>query len=78
MFGLIKYGDREPDAREEEGAAEGEDDMERVVGAVEKTVGSEDEEGVVRGPFPVVDCLSKSEPAEGKMLCRSASPWPGV
>lgn len=78
MLGFIRYGGREPDAREEEGAAEGEDDMGMVVEGEEKTVGREDEEGVGRCPFPVADCLSRSEPAEGKMLCRSASACPGV
>lgn len=78
MLGFIKYGGREPDAREEEGAAVGEDDIGMVVEAEEKTVGREDEEGVERCPFPVADCLSRSEPAEGNMAWRSASVCPGV
>lgn len=76
MFGFIRYGGREPDAREEEGAAVDEDDTGLVVEADEKTVGSDDEEGVGMCPFPVTECLSKSEPAEGKMLCRSARACP--
>lgn len=70
MLGFIKYGGREPDAREEEVAAEGVDDMGMVV--------VEAEEGVGRCPFPVADCLSRSEPAEGNMVCRSARVCPGV
>lgn len=73
MLGFIRYGGREADAREEEDAAEGEDDIGMEVEAEEKTLGREDEEGVGRCPFPVADCLSRSEPAEGKMPCRSAS-----
>lgn len=42
----------------------------------EKTAGRDDEEGVGMCPFPVTECLSKSEPAEGKMLCRSARAGP--
>lgn len=79
MLGFIRYGGREPDAKEEEGAAEGEDDIGMVVEAEEKTVGREDEEGVGgRCPFPVADCLRRSEPAEGNMVCRSASVCPCV
>lgn len=78
MLGFIKYGGREPDAREEEVAAEGVDDIGMVVEAEEKTVGREDEEGVGRCPFPVADCLRRSEPADGNMVCRSASVCPGV
>lgn len=78
MLGFIKYGGREPDAREEEAAAEGGDDIGMVVEAEEKTVDREDEDGVGRCPFPVADCLSMSEPAEGNMVCRSASVCPGV
>lgn len=77
-MGFIKYGGREPDASEEEGAADDGEDMGIVVEAEEKTVGREDEEGLGRCPFPVADCLSKSEPAEGNMVCRSASVCPGV
>lgn len=78
MLGFIKYGGREPDAREEEVAAEGEEDIGMVVEAEEKTVDREEEEGVARCPFPVADCLSRSEPAEGNMVCSSASVCPGV
>lgn len=74
MLGFIKYGGRESDAREEEVAAEGVD-IGMVVEAEEKPV---DEEGVGRCPFPVADCLSRSEPAEGNMVCRSARVCPGV
>lgn len=77
-MGFIKYGGREPCAREEEVAAEGVDDIGIVVEAEEKTVDREDEEGIGRCPFPVADCLSRSEPAEGNMVCRSASVCPGV
>lgn len=53
-----------------------------VVEAEEKTVGREEEveaaAALGRCPFPVADCLSRSEPAEGKTLCRSASACPGV
>ncbi len=78
MLGFIKYGGKEPDTREEEGAAEGEDDIGMVVEAEEKAVGREDEEGVGWCPFPVADCLSRSGPAEGNMFCRSASACPCV
>lgn len=80
MLVLSRYGGREEEAEEDEedeeqGAADSEGDMEKVVGgAVEKPAGSEDEDGVLRAPFLVADCLSRSEPAEEKMLCRSASP----
>lgn len=69
MLGFIRYGGKDPDVKEEEGAAEDEDDMGMVVEAEEKTVGREEEEGVERCPFPV---------AEGNMVCRSASVCPGV
>lgn len=78
MLGFIKYGGREPDPREEEVAADGDDDMGIVLEAEEKTVEREEEEELGRCPFPVVDCLSRSEPAEGNMVCKSASVCPGV
>lgn len=78
MLGFIKYGGREPDGREEEVAAEGADDIGLVVEAEEKAVDRADEDEVGRWPFPVVGCLSRSVPAEGNMVCRSASVCPGV
>lgn len=75
-MGFIRYGGREPDAREEEGAAVDEGDMGLVVEAEEKTAGRDEEDGVGTCPFPVTECLSKSEPAEEKMLCRSARACP--
>lgn len=77
-MGFIKNGGIAPDAREAEVAAEAVDDRGMVVEAEEKTVDNEDEEGVGRCPFPVADCLSRSEPAEENMVCRSASVCPGV
>lgn len=76
MLGFIRYGGREPDAREDEGAAVDEDDIGLVVEADENVVGRDDEEGVGMCPFPVTECLIKSEPAEGKMPCRSALACP--
>lgn len=70
MLGFIKYGGREPDAREAEVATEGVDDIGMGVEEEEKTVDREEEEGVGRCPFPVA--------AEGNMVCRSASVCPGV
>jgi len=72
------YGGRDPDAREEEVAAEGVDAIGGVVEAEEKAVDIAEEEGVRRCPFPVADCLSRSEPAEGNMVWRSARVCPVV
>lgn len=78
MLGFIKYGGREPDVRDEDVDAEGVDDIGMVIEGEEKTVDREDEEGVGRCPFPEAGCLSRSAPAAGNMVCRSASVCPGV
>lgn len=77
-MGFIRYGGREPDTREEEVAAEGDEDMGVVVEGEEKVAGRAEEEGLGRCPFPVGGCLSRSELAEGNMVCKSARDCPGV
>lgn len=79
MLGFIKYGGRDPGAREEEVVAEGGDDMGTVVEAGEKPVDIEDEEeGGGWCPFLGADCLRRSEPVEGNIVCRSTRFCPGA
>lgn len=63
MLGFIRY-----EGREDEVVAVDVDDRGVVLDAEEKTVDREEEEGAARCPFPAAVALSRSEPADGRIV----------